>query len=170
MRSTTLMGILAGVITLSTIAPSFAEGPGGVVALSPSSGPKGAAQCGPGGGPRGFFQQLNLTDDQLEKFHAIRTKYATETAAKQAELKVLRIQLREALSAEKIDKQAAFAINSKINALKADLSNARLASMIEKADVFTPEQRKEMHHRMLQREAGGGRGHGHHGWGGRHHG
>ncbi len=171
MRPISLMGTLAAIITMSTFAPALAaEGPGGTVALSPTAG---GLKCAPGQcesrGPRGgFMAQLNLSDDQLERFHAIRTKFQTDTAIKQAELKVLGIQLREILSAEKIDKQGAASVQSKINNLKADLANARLSSMIEKAEVFTPEQRKELHHRMLQREGAFG---GHHGGrGGSHHG
>lgn len=115
------------------------------------------------------MKTLNLSDEQLEKLHNIRVKSKTANASKRAELSVLRTQLREALSAENVDKQAAFSIQSKINALSADLSNARLASMIEKSEVFTAEQRKEIRHRMLQKEGSFG-GHGGHGRGGfRHH-
>lgn len=164
MRPIMLMGTMAAIITLSTSAAGLAADgpPGGTVAIGPAgAGPKGGPDCGPRGG---FAQKLNLSDDQLEKMHAIKTKFQTDTATKQAELKVLHIQLREILSAESINKQAALSLQSKINNLKGELATARLNSMIERAEVLTSEQRKEIHHRMLQREGSFKKGH--HGRGG----
>lgn len=175
MRPLMLMGTMAAIVSLTAFAPVVAaDGPVG--ALVPSVGPGGTTTtaikgCPPGFGGHGggFMKSLNLSDEQLEKLHNIRVKSKTGNALKQAELQVLSTQLQEALSAENIDKQAAFALQSKINALRADLSNARLASMIEKSEVFTAEQRKEIRHKMLQREGAFG-GRGHRGHGGRHHG
>lgn len=171
MRPLMLMGTMAAIATLTTFVPvTAADGPAGA---SVPVGPGGPAvkACPPGfGGHRGgFMKTLNLSDEQIEKLHNIRVKSKTGMAVKRAELSVLTTQLREALSAENVDKQAAFSIQSKINALRADLSNARLASMIEKSEVFTAEQRKEIRHRMLQTEGAFG-GRGGHGRGGfRHH-
>lgn len=169
MRPLMLMGTMAAIAAVTTFAPVIAaDGPPGAAVPVGPGGP--AMKCFPGGGRHhgGFMKSLNLSDDQLEKLHAIRVKSKTATAGKRAELSVLQTQLREALSAENIDKQAAFSIQSKINALRADLANARLASLIEKSDVFTTEQKKEIRHKMLERENGmGGPGFRH--GGGRHH-
>lgn len=174
MRPLMLMGTMAAIVSLTAFAPVVAaDGPAGAVVPVGPGGPPAMKGCPPGFGGHGggVMKSLNLSDEQLEKLHNIRVKSKTGTAVKRAELQVLSTQLREILSAENIDKQAAFSLQSKINALRADLSNARLASMIEKSEVFTPEQRKEIRHKMLQREgAFGGRGHGGRGHGGRHHG
>lgn len=117
--------------------------------------------CGP---------KFNLTDSQMQQLRALRDKYSVDNATKKAQLQVLQHDLMSQLGATTIDKSAALATQSKINNLRNDLSNAKLAMKLDASGIFTPEQREQMHKRMSR----GGFGGKHHGRGGRgghgHHG
>ncbi len=102
-----------------------------------------------------------LSDDQRGKLRALKNQLTLDTAQKRAELKVGQSQLRELLTKPKVDKQAALDLQSKLNTLKADLSNARLNFMLSASDVFTAEQKEAFRGRMMKRSMGGGRHHGH---------
>jgi hypothetical protein len=123
---------------------------------------------------------MGLTDDQLSKLADIREGVREKTASQRAQLEALKYQLHKAMMQPAIDKSAAMALQSKINALHGEIANARLAGHIDAMGVFTPEQREHMRHFMLMRSAmrgmGGHHGHdgpcgaecggGHHGFGG----
>ncbi len=99
-----------------------------------------------------------ITDEQRQKLFALRDQFELSTAEKRAELHVDQRQLRQALHATTVDKQAALSLQSKINGLRDDLSNAKLGMVLAAGDVFTPEQRaefKQMHHRWHHRHGGG---------------
>jgi len=111
-------------------------------------------ECCPGGGQgHGGF---GLTDDQLEKLNSLKERYQASTAAKKAELKVDHTQLRDIMTRPDVDKSAALALQSKVNALRDDLSNQRLGFMLDASQIFTPEQRAKMRHRFLARSTFGG--------------
>jgi Spy/CpxP family protein refolding chaperone len=101
----------------------------------------------------------NLSDSQIQQLRALRDKYSVDTATKKAQLKVLHHQVMEQLGQASIDKSSVLATQDKINALRTDLSNARLSMMLEASNVFTPEQRAQMKNRMMR---GGFRHHGGH--------
>lgn len=103
---------------------------------------------------------LRLTDAQLEQLRALKDKYFADNTMKRAQLKVLKGQLRSEMTKETIDRNAVLGVQAKINALQADISNARIAQMLDASAVFTPEQRKAMHSRMLRRGMGFGGQHG----------
>jgi Spy/CpxP family protein refolding chaperone len=63
-------------------------------------------------------------------------------------------QQRQLMSKATIDKSAVLSLQSKINSLKADLSNARIDMALTASAVFTPEQRE------MFSKFGHGRGHG----------
>jgi Spy/CpxP family protein refolding chaperone len=107
-------------------------------------------------------ERINLSDAQLEQLRSIREATFQATVTKKADLAVLKSKLRAAITSENVDRNAVMALQSQINAVQADISNTRLASMLDARNVFTPEQRKLMHSRMLH--------HGFGGFGGRHHG
>lgn len=90
------------------------------------------------------FQELDLKASQKALLGKIRDEFTLSTAPKEAELKVAMRQLMELLHSDTVDKQAALALQSKINTLKADLSTARLNMMLASGEVFTPEQKAKM--------------------------
>lgn len=110
--------------------------------------------------------KFNLTDSQIEQLRALKDKYFADNTMKKAQLSILKHQLRAELTKENVDRTAVLSIQSKINAAQADLNNARIAQVLDAQSVFTPEQRKMMHSRMLR---GGFRHHGgRHGGCGKH--
>ncbi|MBU6451864.1 MAG: Spy/CpxP family protein refolding chaperone [Cyanobacteria bacterium REEB67] len=143
---------------LSTL-PAFADTT--VTASLPKDGGQACAnKCG-------FDSKLQLTPEQREKLGSLRDQYTLSTASKKAELEVAHNELRRVFGQPTIDKQAALALQNKINGLKDDLSNQRLNMMLASSDVFTPEQRAQFakmhaegawghhgHHRGMGREGG----------------
>jgi Spy/CpxP family protein refolding chaperone len=110
----------------------------------------------------------SLSEDQLLKLRALKDQFSVDTAQKKAQLKVLKHQLFDKMSAASVNKSEVLALNTQINALKADLSNQRVSFMLAAGDVFTPEQRAAFRSRMLRRGMGHG-GRGFHGKRGGHH-
>jgi Spy/CpxP family protein refolding chaperone len=108
----------------------------------------------------GFDSKLQITPEQREKLGSLRDQYTLSTATKKAELEVAHNDLRRLFAQPTIDKQAALALQTKINGLKDDLSTQRLNMMLASSDIFTPEQRAE----FAKMHAMGGWGHrgGHH--------
>jgi Spy/CpxP family protein refolding chaperone len=123
------------------------------------SGNACAFACRKDGTAGGRF--IKLSDDQLEKLHALRQQYLSTDEPKKAELGILRTQEFDLLSQPTVDKQALLALQAKINTLKADLANSRVSFMADASSVFTLEQRQSMRHRMLEREFRGGSRHEH---------
>ncbi|MBX9719818.1 MAG: hypothetical protein K2X81_00345, partial [Candidatus Obscuribacterales bacterium] len=106
-----------------------------------------------------------FSDDQLEKIAKIKGAFSDTAAAKVAQLHTLSRELRTQLSQANIDKSQVMDIQSKINNLKNDISNAKLNMRLDTIAVLTAEQRQKFHHMALQRQVLGGRkghGHGHH--------
>lgn len=108
-------------------------------------------------------KKFELSTEQLEKLHALKNQYSAANSAKKAELKALKEQLRDVLTAVAVDKSQALSLQGKINAIKADLANSRVSFMADASTIFTTEQREQMHRRALMRGMGG---HRHHGGGG----
>ena len=102
----------------------------------------------------------SLSDDQRDRLRALKNQLSLDTAQKKAELKVGQSQLRELFGKAKVDKQAVLDQQSKLNTLKADLSNARVNFMLSANDVFTAEQKQAFRGRMIKRSMGRD---GHHG-------
>ncbi|MBX9725306.1 MAG: hypothetical protein K2X81_28135, partial [Candidatus Obscuribacterales bacterium] len=114
-----------------------------------------------GGGPR-----MNLTDAQLEKMSSLKNKFEDSTSAEKVQLGSLFRQMKDVFSKPEVDRQQAIALQTKINTVKNDLSTARLNLHLDEIAVLTPDQREQIRHRMLEREAFGGAGGHHHGhWG-----
>lgn len=126
--------------TLLTTLPAFALP--SVTAELPKDGAK--KECRQEGCPqRGFDSKLKLSDEQREKLGSLRDQFKLSTATQQAELEVSYRQMGELLRKPTIDKQAVLALQTKINGLRDNLSNAKVAMMLSASDVFTPEQRAE---------------------------
>ncbi len=128
----------------------------------PSMSPPMVAVVPPGNGAlcgkASFLESLNLTDAQLEKMAALKDDFETDTAGKKAELKVLFRKMHNLMTMPTIDRGQITAVHDRINALITDLSNARLNYMMDKADVLTPDQRKQIRHKILTWQAFGGLG------------
>ncbi len=112
------------------------------------------------GAPDSARAKFTLTDSQIESLQALKDKNFADNTLKYAGLKILKNDLRTELSKETIDRGAVLAIQAKINAASADLSNARISQMLDASQIFTPEQRKAMHSRMLRHGMHGGGGYG----------
>jgi len=97
----------------------------------PQTGVKVCAPCA----------KFSLTTDQKEKLSALRDQFKLSTAQKKAELEVAVHQQRELMSKAVIDKSAVLSLQSKINALRDELANARIEMALNSSSVFTPEQR-----------------------------
>jgi Spy/CpxP family protein refolding chaperone len=120
---------------------------------------------GPGGGEHhhhGFSEANKMTDDQHERMYAIREDVQDQMGLKMAQERILHRKLRDTLSAANIDTKQAQDLANKITALKSDMTQLKLDSMIKMAQVFTPGQRQELHLMMIK-------GHHHHGGRGHHH-
>jgi len=122
---------------------------------------------GPGGhGEHGCFSEANkLSDDQYERLYAIKEDLMDQMGAKMVQCKSLGRKLKDTLSAANIDTKQAQDLTSKIASLKADMTAAKLDSLVKMAQVLTPEQRKELHLKMIKHSLGGHGKHGHHHWG-----
>ncbi len=96
-----------------------------------------------------------FTDEQLEKIHAVRTKYGDGNAVRMAELEKLRHQIFDGLGQQTVDKSQVLALQGKINELEAAAGIDRAQMMIEMHDILSPEQRQQMRRHMLTHEGPG---------------
>jgi Spy/CpxP family protein refolding chaperone len=120
-----------------------------VPAGPPGWGPGGQPPAGPG--DRCGFESLGLSDEQMEKFVAVKGQYEVSTAGKKAELKQKMRQMMQLLTDKDADKQKVLGLQAEINSLRSDLSNGRVSFMLDAAAILTPEQKKQIRHKMLTR-------------------
>lgn len=135
------------------------------LALSPVSAeaPKTIAKV-PGGacpvtgkcskGPK-FFK--SMTDEQLEKLSSLKNEMRESMGPKILELKKLKSQMKDKLTKEDVNKDEILAIQAKINTVKSDISNVKVAFMVDASSVLTAEQKKEMRRKMLMKNIMGKR-------------
>jgi Spy/CpxP family protein refolding chaperone len=90
----------------------------------------------------------------MTKLVDLKSEYNINTAKQKAELAADKKKLILLMTEAKIDKQAVTALNDKIVALKASISDARLNKMLAVMNILTPEQREKIRHRMLVRSLG----------------
>ncbi len=105
-------------------------------------------------------QDMSLTDEQLEKIHSLRTSFQEGTGKKMLELKSLQRQLKDLFLQDKVDRAKASDLQSKISAIKNDISATKLTMRLDSYDVLTSEQKQKLRHKALQRQAFGGGKHG----------
>lgn len=127
------------------------------IAFAPEYSPEGADMAIGIASPAGAAQ-LALSDDQLEKIAKVKSSLADATGPKKLQLKTLHRQLKDALTKESVDKSSVMHLQSQINSLRDELSNAKLSARLETLAVLTPEQKTKMRHAALQRQAFGGMG------------
>lgn len=100
--------------------------------------------------------KFGLSDDQLQKMADLNNKYKDGIAAQKTQLGSLGRQLKDVFAQSQIDRSKALDLQTKINALKAEISLAKLNHKIDKLAVLTPEQREKIRHRILVSQAMGG--------------
>ncbi|HEY9787805.1 MAG TPA: periplasmic heavy metal sensor [Candidatus Obscuribacterales bacterium] len=88
--------------------------------------------------------RFTITEEQRAKISSLRDQFKLDTAQKKATLEVQQHKLVEMLRQPTVDKPAVLALNAKINALRTELSDARLNLMLAINDQFTPEQKEQM--------------------------
>jgi len=100
-----------------------------------------------------------LSTAQLEKLTALKDKFNLDTAAEKAQLKADRHELFDLLSKPTVDKEQVLSLNTKMNTLKNQISDARINLLLASSEVLTPQQKEQMHDRFLLRSLKGGRQH-----------
>jgi Spy/CpxP family protein refolding chaperone len=101
-------------------------------------------------------ESLKFTDAQLESIHAIKSKYLDADEPNISQLHRLHRKLFELMSGLNVDKEDLMLVQSKMNAIEAELSNQRLRMALELRDVLTAEQKADIHKHMLEWEAAPG--------------
>lgn len=148
-----------GPATFEAAVPAPEEGPGApppeAVMLMANHRPGGGG-FHHGFGVPGGFSNMNLTDDQLEKIYKSREAFQEKAGPKMLELRNQSHALRDAMMDAELDSKKILSIQSRINALTADIATLKVDQQLAVLSVFTPEQRKEMRHNFLQRAVGGG--------------
>lgn len=102
----------------------------------------------------GTFSPIKFTDAQLESIHAIKAKYLDADESNISQLHNLHRKSFDLMSGLNVNKEELMSVQSKINAIEAELSNQRLRMALELRDVLTAEQKAAIHKNMLEREAG----------------
>jgi Spy/CpxP family protein refolding chaperone len=133
-----------------------------LMAMGPPGGPGGHGGWGRGHGNGNPFADLNLTDDQYEKLFALHRDNAGKDAAKMGEMMSAQAQMHDLMLQPEIDRARITSLQTRINAIHADLSNAHLEMKMACLSVLTPEQRHDLRRKMLRGMSGmGGPGMGH---------
>lgn len=108
------------------------------------------------GGP-GAREKFGLSDDQLEKMSSLNNKFKDSIGAQKTQLGSLHRQLKDVFAQPQLDRAKAVDLQTKINALKAEISIAKLNFKMDKLSILTPEQREKIRHRLLVSQAMGGK-------------
>jgi hypothetical protein len=90
----------------------------------------------------------------------LRAELSNQAQPKLLELKTLKRQLKDELTKASLDKQQVLSLQGKINAIRADLANARVAMAVDANAIFTAEQKQQMRRRYLMGGRKGGFMHG----------
>src|SRR6516162_8161746 len=83
-----------------------------------------------------------LSTAQLEKLTALKDKFNLDTAAEKAQLKADRHELFDLLSKPTVDKEQVLSLNTKMNTLKNQISDARINLLLASSEVLTPQQKE----------------------------
>jgi hypothetical protein len=83
---------------------------------------------------------ITFTEEQPEKFEALKGAYVTEAKPLWSELRALRLELRYAVSDPKVQSQVLFDKQRKISAIQAKLENLLFSYVIKARAIFTKEQ------------------------------
>jgi Spy/CpxP family protein refolding chaperone len=99
-----------------------------------------AANAQPRGGMMAAMEELQLTDQQMDKLADLRFEHQKAMISKRAELKEAELELKQLMSKATVDKKAAMASQDKISAAKAEIARMRLQHRLQMRDVLTKDQ------------------------------
>ncbi len=96
-------------------------------------------------------EKLGLSDEQKSEIESIKLKAEKAAIPREAELKSARLDLRELLKADKVDRAAVRRKLEEISKLRVELKMIRINSMLDAKAVLTPEQLKKL--KEIRKEA-----------------
>lgn len=122
-------------------------------------------RCPDGGDSCGQLEgTLKMTDQQAEKLYAIKNSAHDQIASKVLEIHTLKRQIMDLMAESTIDRKGVAELQNRVIADKTAIETVKAASMLDAAEVFTPEQRHAFHERMIRGSFQHGRKHGDDGW------
>ena len=89
-------------------------------------------------------EELKLTDEQVKRLKDIRDAFSKKAVKERADMKALRIDLRRALDAEKLDLADVEKKIREISTMRVDLRVARLKAIQEGKSVLNDDQQKQL--------------------------
>lgn len=131
----------AGALALADPAPQppVAQRPG-------DDGPPGP----PGRGQGELFEQLKLSQDQMQKMQQIRDRYKNQMQQQQQTLRQAEEEFRD-MMASTADQSQLREKHRQVQGLREKLGELRFESLLEMREVLTPDQRRQMAELMQQR-------------------
>jgi Spy/CpxP family protein refolding chaperone len=103
-----------------------------------------------------------LTDDQYQKLYDIKGQFIANIVPKGLNMYLLIRKMKDLLTAADTDTKAVKNVEKQIAAAASDLSMTVMDSIVSVNQVLTPEQRKELHTRMIRSALGAGAQRQHH--------
>ncbi len=94
----------------------------------------------PRGGIMAAADDLELTDQQIEKLQDLRYRHQKDMIAKQAELKEARLELKELMRQAGVDEKAAMARQERVLRARDEIARAGLKHKLAARNVLTEEQ------------------------------
>lgn len=89
-------------------------------------------------------ETLGLTDQQVEKIKSLRKNHRKAMVKKEADLKLTKIELEEALHGDNISKSKADALVDKMMKIQAEMKKSSIHLRIDVHKTLTKEQREKM--------------------------
>jgi Spy/CpxP family protein refolding chaperone len=111
----------------------------------------GGGDCG---GPGAVLNELNLTDEQLERVAELKLAALGDCAQLKAKVGDLLKTFAKELTQEPIDKTKVNNIAQQIKAEKSKLGDAMIERILAFAEVLTPEQRRKLRSSAIRRFLG----------------
>ncbi|MCX7882548.1 MAG: periplasmic heavy metal sensor [Brevinematales bacterium] len=87
--------------------------------------------------------EMSLSVEQKQKIEAIETNFQAQNRERVQQLNQLRIQLREALTADTLDEPKLLQLQERIETIQREIARLRFQADLEMVRVLTKEQRKE---------------------------
>lgn len=104
-------------------------------------------------GKKGFpffmMEKLNLTEAQKDKIKELHFANEKAEIELEAQVKLAHLEMKEAMSADNIDKDKVLNIHSKINKISGQIKEGKLKTMLEINDLLDDSQKKLWKDHML---------------------
>jgi Spy/CpxP family protein refolding chaperone len=132
----------------------------GINALHAGQGPgRGPHMPGPGGDNEGpwimmdwdFLNQAGLTADQKAKIEALNSENQKAAITKQAEMDILRVDLKTEMEKDTIDMVKIGELADKISKARAELTMIKIMHTAQTANIMTKEQRMKLERLRAER-------------------